>query len=68
LMTVEILKARKLQIAGILFSGEEHPSTEGIIEKMSQVPILGRIDEEPYFDATVVSEYADRFRKTLLSL
>lgn len=68
LMTVEVLKARKLNIAGILFSGEEHPTTEAIIEKMSQVPILGRIDEEPYIDANVVSEYADRFREKLLSL
>ena len=68
LMTVEVLKARKLNIAGILFSGEEHPTTEAIIEKMSQVPILGRIEEEPYIDANVVSEYAERFREKLLSL
>lgn len=68
LMTVEVLKARKLNIAGILFSGEEHPTTEAIIAKMSQVPILGRIEEEPYIDANVVSEYADRFREKLLSL
>lgn len=68
LMTVEVLKARKLHIAGILFSGDEHPSTEAIIEKMSQVPILGRIEEEPYFDTNVVAEYADRFRESFLSL
>lgn len=68
LMTVEVLKARKLNIAGILFSGDEHPTTEAIIAKMSQVPIIGRIDEEPYIDANVVSEYADRLREKLLSL
>jgi dethiobiotin synthetase len=68
LMTVEVLKARKLNIAGILFSGDEHPTTEAIIAKMSQVPIIGRIDEEPYVDANVVSEYADRLREKLLSL
>ena len=65
---MEVLKARKLHIAGILFSGDEHPSTEAIIEKMSQVPILGRIEEEPYFDTNVVAEYADRFRESFLSL
>ena len=68
LMTVEVLKARELYIAGILFSGDEHPTTEAIIAKMSQVPIIGRIDEEPYIDANVVSEYADRLREKLLSL
>lgn len=68
LLTVEVLKARGLNIAGILFSGEEHPTTEQIITTMSQVPIIGRIDEEPYFDANVIAEYADLFRETLRSL
>lgn len=65
LLTVEVLKSRNLNIAGILFSGDKHPTTESIITKMSGVAILGRIDEEPYFDQNVVSEYADRLRATL---
>lgn len=58
LLTVEGLKARGFNIQGILFSGAEHPTTEAIIAKMSGVTILGRIDEEPYFDQNVVKEYA----------
>jgi dethiobiotin synthetase len=65
LLTVEALKARNLHIHGILFSGAEHPTTESIISKMSGVPILGRIEEEPYFDQNVVREYADLIRDTL---
>jgi len=61
LLTIEALKQRKLDIFGILFSGVETPSTETIIAKMSGVPILGRIDEEPYFDRNVVRQYADDF-------
>lgn len=67
LLSIEALKARNLKIAGILFSGEEHPTTESIIAKMSGVPIIGRIDEEPYFDQNVVREYAERFREKLTS-
>lgn len=68
LLTIEGLQQRGKTIAGIIFSGDEHPSTESIIASMSGCPILGRIDREPYFDQNVVREYADRFRDTLLSL
>jgi dethiobiotin synthetase len=43
LLTVEILKAKGVKIAGIIFNGEELPDTERIITKMSAVPVLGRI-------------------------
>lgn len=65
LLTIALLKSRKLKIAGILFSGKEHPITERIIARMSGVPILGRIDEEPYIDHHVVAEYAERLREVL---
>ena len=38
-----------------------NPTTESIIKKMTGVPIIGRIDEEPYFDKNVVKEYAEKF-------
>ncbi|WP_283639326.1 dethiobiotin synthase [Mesonia mobilis] len=68
LLTIEALKSRGLTCAGIIFSGEEHPTTESIIEEMAQVPILGRIDQEPYFDENVVREYAEIFREKLKNL
>lgn len=58
LLTLEMLKQRKLDVFGIIFNGDKNESTESIIEKMSGVRILGRIDEEPYFDKNVVKEYA----------
>ena len=68
LLTIETLKSRGCNIAGIIFNGEEHPSTESIIAKMSGLKVIGRIDPEPYFDQTVVREYADRFRENLSNL
>lgn len=67
LLSIEALKQRGFKSIGILFSGDEHPTTESIIAKMSEVPIIGRIDEEPYFNQNVVCEYAERFREKLTS-
>lgn len=67
LLTVNILKEKGFRVS-IIFSGNEHKSTESIIKKMTQVPIIGRIDEEPYFDKNVIKEYADLFKTTLKKL
>lgn len=68
LLSVEALKNRGIENIGIIFSGNEHPSTESIIKKMSKVEIIGRIDEEPYFDEMVVKEYAEKFRKRICEI
>lgn len=65
LLTIEKLKMQNCTIAGIIFNGPEHPSTESIIAKMTQVPILGRLENEPYIDSNVVTEYAEIFRNEL---
>lgn len=64
LLTVNLLKEKGFDVS-IIFSGNEHQTTEDIIKKMTQVPIIGRIDEEPYFDKNVVKEYAEKFRPNL---
>jgi len=65
LLTVEALKNKGLNIFGIIFSGAAHPTTESSIATMSQVPIIGRVDEEPYFDKNVVKEYAQIFSEKI---
>ena len=64
LLTVNTLKEKGFNVS-IVFSGNEHKSTEDIIKKMTQVPVLGRIDEEPYFDKNVIKEYAELFKENL---
>ena len=68
LLTIEILKSRKLNVAGIVFSGDENKATESIILEKTNVPMIGRIDNEPYFDQNVIKYYADLFRENLLNL
>lgn len=68
LLTIEALKNRKIDIAGIIFSGDENKATESIILNKTGVKCIGRIEQEPYFDQNVVKEYADLFRENLLNL
>ena len=68
LLTVEALQNRKLKVAGIIFSGDENKATEEIILKKTGLKMIGRIENEPYFDQNVIQYYADKFRENLLSL
>jgi len=68
LLSIELLKQRNLNVFGIIFSGTHHPTTERIITQMGQVPIVGRVDEEPYFDKNIVKEYAEIFSEKIDSL
>lgn len=68
LLTIEALQNRKIKVAGIIFSGDENKATEDIILNKTGVKCIGRIDNEPYFDANVISYYADKFRENLLNL
>ena len=67
LLTVKLLQEKGLDVS-IIFSGNEHKSTEVIIQKMTNASVIGRIEEEPYFDINVVREYADLFREKLEEL
>ena len=68
LLTFEALKSRGIAIAGIIFSGDENQATESIILTKTRAKMIGRIDNEPYFDQNVTRYYADQFRENLLSL
>ncbi|MBL7471959.1 dethiobiotin synthase [Robertkochia sediminum] len=67
LLTIDMLKRKGYDIS-ILFSGKKHPTTEQIIQRMTGVPVIGRIDEEKEFTKEVVRRYADHFREPLNKL
>ena len=58
LLTIQLLKSRGLSVAGIIFNGNQVTTSEQIIQKMSKVPILGRINEEKIINRTIVKKYA----------
>lgn len=68
LLSLEALKNRNIPCAGIIFSGDENPATESIILAKSGVKFLGRINNEPYFDANVIAYYADSFKEALTNM
>jgi len=68
LLTVEALLHRGVTIAGIIFNGDKNEASESIILKKTGLKMIGRIENEPYFDQNVIADYADTFRGTLLDL
>jgi len=65
LLTINALMEKGLE-TGIIFSGNEHSTTESIILNKTGMPLLGRIDEEEDFDSVLISKYADRFKEKLV--
>lgn len=68
LLTIEALLNKGKKIGGIVFSGAENKATESIILQKTKIQFLGRIDEEPYFDARVISQYAELFNEALQTI
>lgn len=68
LLSFEALNSRNLNLAGIIFSGDENQASEEIILNKTKAKFIGRIDNEPYFDQNVIQYYADLFRENLLTL
>ncbi|MGA8852913.1 MAG: dethiobiotin synthase [Christiangramia sp.] len=68
LLSIEALKNRGIENIRIIFSGDEHPTTEDAIKKLGKIEVIGRIEEEPYFDEMVIKEYAEKFRKKLCEM
>ncbi len=67
LLTIQLLQSKGFTPV-LIFSGDAHPTTESIIQKMTGVTVIGRIDDEPYIDQRVVSEYAALFSDSLKAL
>ncbi|WP_282786446.1 dethiobiotin synthase [Flavobacterium croceum] len=68
LMTFEALKNRNIEVAGIIFSGDENKATEDIILSKTKTKFIGRIENEPYFDCNVINYYAEKFKETIVNL
>jgi dethiobiotin synthetase len=68
LLTLSELRRRGIEVSGIIFNGEAHPSTENIIKKMGLVEEIGRIDEEVLIDKKVIRKYAGLFKSRLEAL
>lgn len=60
LMTVEVLKQRNIEIAGIVFVGDENKTSEEIILHQTGVPLIARVPWSSHVDADFVRGQAQR--------
>ena len=60
LMSVDALKQRGIEIKGIVFVGDEHPTTESIVLKSTGLPMIIRIPMTDEVNKNFVSEQAKR--------
>lgn len=63
LLTVNLLKQRKLKVKGIVFNGDSNPESERIILKHSGYDVLLHIKREKEVNREVVATYAKEFLK-----
>lgn len=62
ILSVELLKARGIKIAGIIFNGDTVPETEEVILEYTGLHCLGRIKQEQNLNKEVISQYAAKFQ------
>lgn len=60
LMTIEALRARQAQIAGIAFVGEAHEENEAVIPALSGVARLGRLPVLPQVTSSALASAFDQ--------
>ena len=59
LLSCEVLKAHGIQMAGMVFNGDETlPETERIITALSKVPVLGRIPSLAHVSSNAIADLA----------
>lgn len=61
LMTYEILKSRRISIAGIIFNGPTNQSGEAFIVNHTGLPVLLRVHEEKEINPSIIAHYAESF-------
>jgi len=61
LLSVDVLKHRKLKILGLVFNGPPHQLSEDIILDYCGLKVLGRINKEKELNAEVIASYAREF-------
>lgn len=65
LLTAEVLRYRKVPVAGIIFNGEENTASEDFILKYTGLRRLPSIRQEADFCKEAVAAYADEFKSAL---
>ena len=63
-LTIKLLQEKGFDVA-LIYSGNKQKTTEEIIQKMTGVKVIGRIEEEENFDKSIIKKYAQLFHSKL---
>jgi dethiobiotin synthase len=58
LMTLEVLRSRTLNVAGVVMVGEPDPNNREAIERWGEVPVVAEMPPFPQLNATTLSGWA----------
>ncbi len=67
MLTIEVLKSRGINVAGIIFNGHSNEASESLITNNTDIPILGRIPHIDHLNADGVSRCADTIKQSIIS-
>jgi dethiobiotin synthetase len=65
LLTVELLKQRKLHVAGIMFNGKSNPESERIILRHSGYKTIWHVKDEPEINSETIASYAEKIKQKI---
>jgi len=68
LMSIEVLRARGIQIVGLVMNGERNESSESFIEQYGKVNIIARIPDFPMLTKEAIRECAVSLRSEIMPL
>ena len=68
LLSVEACQSRRIPILGVVFNGPEVAASEAIILHKTQLPCLGRVEQEKELTPGIVRQYAEKFLPQLNSM
>ena len=63
LLSIEAVKAKGIEIAGIIFNGKENTETQEVIAAMSGVKVFGRVDELAVINKESIEKEARKLSK-----
>jgi len=68
LLTIRVLQAENLPIAGIIYVGDESAHTEEIIEQLTKVKSLGRVPIAQEVNSAFIQQQANEFKHLVYEL
>lgn len=65
LLSAYALQKEGIDVLGIIFNGRKHEPSEKIIQKLTGIPVLGRVERLPEPSKELVAREAEKFRAIL---